>query len=144
MRAPEARDEHSPHLLDVELAIQPPICRCENGIPDVQLTDPIQQRRRSSVRSRGRPPAAGDLQKHDTEAEDVGLQARPLAADELRINVAGRSGDDLGCTRVSSVVDEPRQAEVPELGAAGSAQQDVGGLHVPVQDALLALRVEAQ
>ena len=110
----------------------------------MHVTDPIQQRRRSSVRSCGRPPAAGDLQKDDTEAEDAGLQARTLAADELRINVAGRSGDDLGCARVSSVVDEPRQAEVPELGVAGSVQQDVGGLDVPVQDALLALRVKVQ
>ena len=143
MRAPEARDEHSPHLLAVELAIQPQICRCDNGIPDVQLTDPIQQHR-SSVRLRGRPPAAGDLQKHNAEAEDVGLRTWPLGVDELWIHIPRCPCHDLCCTRVSSVIGEPRQAEVPELGVAGSVQQDVGGLDVPVQDALLALRVEVQ
>jgi hypothetical protein len=61
MRAPEAREEHSPHLLLVKLAVQPSICHSNNQVLAVHVTDPIQQQWCSFWFSRGWPLAASDL-----------------------------------------------------------------------------------
>ncbi|KAG0514636.1 hypothetical protein BDA96_10G210100 [Sorghum bicolor] len=64
MRAPKARDEHSPHLPVVKLTIQPPAHRSKNGVLVVHVADPVnkQHRSRRCVWSCGsRPPAAGEL-----------------------------------------------------------------------------------
>ncbi|KAF8781253.1 hypothetical protein HU200_000612 [Digitaria exilis] len=41
VRAPEAHEEHSPHLQAIKLALQPPICLPKNGVLAVHVPDPI-------------------------------------------------------------------------------------------------------
>jgi hypothetical protein len=83
---------------------------------------------------------AGEAFQHEqSEGVDIARRARALTHDLLGAQVGGRA-EHRSRLGHPGAVDEPRDAQVSELGAdraAAARDEDVGRLHVPVHDAAL-------
>ena len=123
---------------------QPLVHRLGDGVPAVEAPHPPRQHEELvAVVGLLHGAAAGDeLQEDDAEAVDVRHGAGAARVDELRVDVARRAQHHLRRRRPHAVVDQPRQAEVAQLGVQRGVQHDVARLDVTVHYALLPLRVE--
>ncbi|WVZ64643.1 hypothetical protein U9M48_014137, partial [Paspalum notatum var. saurae] len=146
MSAREADDHHPLHLRAVEVAAHPLVDRFKNGSPSIQAPHPLHEARLALVllllvEHHHGWAAAGDLEEHDAEAVHVRFRARAAGDEALRVHVAHRPRE-VGRVGAAAVVDEPREAEVAQLGTEGRVEHDVAWLHVPVHHALLPLLVK--
>ena len=90
-----------------------------------------------------RQAAGQHLEQDDAQGVDVAAAVQRLGAHLLRTHVAGRAqrraGLRYGRARFIQQLDD---AEVGQVGAAGGVEEDVGRLHVAVDDALAVGAVE--
>ena len=92
-----------------------------------------------------RQPPGRHLVQHDAERPDVAARVRALAKEHFRRNVGQRSREHSGLhhiDRLRRAIDDAaagaaRQPEVEDLGAAGPADGDVGGLQIAMDHAAL-------
>ena len=81
-----------------------------------------------------RAPSREELPGDDRECVAVTRRRRPLALRLLRRQVAGRS-EDRPRLRERGQADRARNAEVRHVDATAPVQQEIGGLHVAMDDA---------
>jgi hypothetical protein len=77
------------------------------------------------------------VKKHHAQREQIGLLVERIALDLLRAHVGRRAhAHDEGRVRCALLADVERQAEIGDLHVIVLIHQDVGGLDVPMHDAL--------
>ncbi|WVZ64574.1 hypothetical protein U9M48_014072 [Paspalum notatum var. saurae] len=102
MGARQADDHHTLHFAVVEVAAHPLVGGIHNDSSPIQAPDPLHEAH----------PALED----DAEAVDVRLRPRAAGEEALGVHVA-HGAREVGGVGAAAVVEEPREAEVAQLGA---------------------------